>query len=58
MLERLGSALQKVDQEAIVYPHFVVGPMDANQWIQFMCVHLNRHWAQIERLRAMEGFPA
>ena len=58
MLQRLGSALQDVDQEAIVYPHFVVGPMDANQWIQFMCFHLNRHWAQIERLRKIERFPA
>ena len=58
MLERLGSALQEVDQEAIIFPHFIVGPMDANQWIQFMRFHLNRHWAQIERLRTIEGFPA
>jgi hypothetical protein len=57
MLERLASALQNVDAGAIVFPHFIAGPMDANQWIPFMRLHLNRHRAQIERLRTMPGFP-
>jgi hypothetical protein len=58
MLERLGSALEKVDREAIVFPHFVVGPLDANQWVPFLGLHLDRHRLQIERLRAAEGFPS
>jgi hypothetical protein len=58
LLNRLGSALENVDQEKIFFPHFVVGPLDANQWIEFLGLHLNRHRRQIERLRALEGFPA
>ena len=56
-LSRLGSALQDVDQEAIFYPHFLLGPLDANQWFQFVGRHLHRHRRQIERLRACEDFP-
>jgi hypothetical protein len=57
MLERTGSALEDVDREAIVFPHFVVGPLDANQWVPFLGLHLDRHRLQIEKLRTAEGFP-
>jgi hypothetical protein len=57
MLEELGSALEKVDREAIIFPHFIVGPLDANQWVPFMGLHMDRHRLQIERLREAEGFP-
>jgi hypothetical protein len=58
LLDCLGSALRQVDSKQIVYPHYFMGPMDANQWLDFLSYHLHHHRRQIEQLRAMEGFPA
>jgi hypothetical protein len=58
LLDGLGSALQQVHSEQIVYPHYFMGPMDANQWLDFLSYHLQHHRRQIERLCACDDFPA
>jgi hypothetical protein len=39
------------------FADFLMAPLDANQWFQFVGRHLRRHHRPIERLRMMEGFP-
>jgi len=56
MLEWLGVALEEMSGE-LVFPHFVVGPLDAKQWIEMVTRHMDRHRLQIENLRTAEEFP-
>lgn len=56
-LRDLGNALAGMDLEAIVYPHPISGPLDADQRIQFLRFHLDRHRAQIERVKLNPEFP-
>ena len=52
LLAALGDELERFDLEAVVFPHFLCGPMDARQRIAFLRFHMDRHAAQIERTRA------
>jgi hypothetical protein len=51
VLERLGSRLQGLELETVVFPHFISGPLDAKQRIQFLRFHIDRHVCQIERIK-------
>ena len=57
VLDQLGSKLDGLDLHAIVFPHFLSGPLDARQRLEFLRFHLERHLAQIERVKASPGFP-
>jgi hypothetical protein len=49
VLEDLGAVTEGVNLEDAVYPHFLSGPLDAGQRIDFLRFHLERHQRQIER---------
>ena len=57
LLEELGKALEGVDLETIIYPHPISGPLDARQRLEFLRFHLDRHRAQVERVRSDPAFP-
>jgi hypothetical protein len=58
VLCQLGTALDGLDLEQVIFPHFLSGPLDARQRLEFLRFHLDRHRAQIERLFAQAQFPA
>lgn len=57
VLDRLGTALNGLDLEQVIIPHFLSGPLDARQRLEFLRFHLDRHRAQILRLFDHESFP-
>jgi len=57
VLDRLGTALDGLDLERVIFPHFLSGPLDARQRLEFLRFHLDRHRAQILRLFDHELFP-
>lgn len=57
LLDRLQDELEGVDLEEVIHPHPISGPLDARQRFEFLRFHLDRHRAQVERLRAQDGFP-
>lgn len=48
-LKGLGEVLKEVGLERVVLPHFMAGPLDARQRLQFLRWHMERHERQIER---------
>jgi hypothetical protein len=57
VLSDLARELETVDLRAIVYPHYLSGPLDGRQRIEFLRYHMERHHAQIERIRSHPRFP-
>lgn len=57
VLEKLAMELEKQDLSKIIYPHFLSGPLDARQRLQFLRFHLQRHLNQIKELMAKAQFP-
>jgi hypothetical protein len=57
LLDDLGVALEGAPLEDVVFPHPISGPLDAGQWLEFFRFHLDRHAAQVERVRRHPGFP-
>lgn len=55
VLEGLGEALHGVDLSLAIFPHFLSGPLDARQRLEFLRFHLNRHRQQIEALLTAPG---
>ncbi|MBM3725699.1 MAG: DinB family protein [Acidobacteria bacterium] len=51
MLDRLALVLEGLDLEAVVFPHFLCGPLDAGQRLNFLRFHSDRHVQQIEGIR-------
>jgi hypothetical protein len=58
VLADLRQRLRGLRLEDIVFPHFLSGPMDAAQRLEFLRWHMERHLAQMERVRSSPGFPA
>ena len=56
-LADLARALEDVDLEAIVYPHYLSGPLDGRQRLEFLRFHMQRHLAQIQRIQSHPNFP-
>lgn len=52
VLEELGAALATARLEDVVYPHFLSGPLDARQRLEFLRFHADRHVEQVRRTRA------
>jgi hypothetical protein len=57
VLAELGSELRDSNLEEVVFPHFLSGPLDARQRLDFLRFHIERHAAQVDRIRATDGFP-
>lgn len=57
VLADLAKELDGLDLEAIVFPHFLSGPLDGRQRLEFLRFHMERHVDQIARLRAHPDFP-
>jgi hypothetical protein len=57
LFEQLAVLLEEAALDEIIYPHFVLGPLDARQWLSFLGLHNLRHKDQIGRLIHREGFP-
>ena len=57
VLADLANELQALDLEAIVYPHYLSGPLDGRQRLEFLRYHMERHLAQIQRMRSHPQFP-
>ena len=57
VLNDLSSQLEGLDLEAIVFPHYLSGPLDGRQLLEFLRFHMDRHLEQIRRLRSHPDFP-
>lgn len=58
VLAQLARQLEGQPLDEIVFPHFLSGPLDARQRLEFLRFHLERHATQVERVRRDPGFPA
>lgn len=52
VLEALGKRLEGIDLERVIFPHFLCGPLDARQRLEFLRFHMERHCEQLGRLRS------
>ncbi len=57
LLADLARELEGHNLETIVFPHVISGPLDARQRLEFIRFHIERHTAQIQRIRSQNGFP-
>lgn len=48
VLQALAKELEGKDLESIVFPHFLCGPLDARQRLEFLRFHMDRHREQIK----------
>ena len=58
ILSELGGRLDRVNLEEVVFPHYLSGPLDARQRLDFLRFHIERHADQITRVRTSASFPA
>ena len=52
LLASFAAALHGLDPEAIIYPHFLMGPLNVYQRFEFLRWHMDHHLEQIEEIRA------
>ncbi len=57
LLAALEAALDGYDPAKIIYPHPISGPLNVVQRMEFLRFHLNRHQAQVERIKLGPSFP-
>jgi hypothetical protein len=57
VLQDLAAALEGVPLGEVVFPHYLSGPLDARQRLAFLRFRIDRHRAQVERVRASADFP-
>jgi hypothetical protein len=50
VLTELTAALDGLPLEDVIFPHFLSGPLDARQRLEFLRFHMERHIAQIESI--------
>lgn len=58
LLRALADELEGQPLGEIVFPHFLCGPLDVHQRLEFLRFHIERHTAQVSRVRGSHGFPA
>lgn len=56
VLEKLGDELEGLDPAQVIYPHPISGPLNLWQRLDFLRFHLERHHAQIKRVKAAVGY--
>lgn len=57
-LEQIPRILAGLDPSLALDLHYLSGPLDAYQRLEFLRFHTDRHYDQVERLKSTEGFPA
>jgi DinB superfamily len=57
VLREMCVSLDGLPLDDIIYPHVFSGPMSAGQRLDFLRVHMERHQAQIARVRQDANFP-
>lgn len=57
LVEDLVAYLGDLDPEKVVFPHPISGPMNVVQRLEFLRFHMDRHRAQMERVKAHPDFP-
>ncbi len=57
ILSDLRKQITEIGLLRAVYPHPLSGPLDVEQRLQFLRFHLERHRAQVERVRMDSQFP-
>ncbi len=55
LLSDLPVVLEGLPLEEVIYPHFLCGPLNAIQRLEFLRFHLDRHLGQIQRTRTAVG---
>jgi len=53
----LARELDGLDLEAIVFPHYLSGPLDGRQRLEFLRFHMDRHIEQIRRIQSHSAYP-
>ena len=56
-LRELAGELTDAELGQVVFPHFLSGPLDARQRLEFLRFHIERHLGQIQSIRQRPGFP-
>ena len=51
-LEALAGQLAGLDLKSVIYPHPISGPLDARQRLEFLRFHMDRHAAQVRRVKS------
>ena len=49
--------IEAADIGAVTFPHPAFGTLTGYQWLALMGIHQGRHIAQIERIKAADGYP-
>ena len=57
LLRDLATQLEGQRLDAIVFPHFLSGPLDARQRLEFLRFHIERHGEQVRHVRSHPSFP-
>jgi hypothetical protein len=57
LLLLLARAMDGMDPEKLIYPHIISGPLNVTQRFEFLRFHLNRHEAQIARIKSCTNYP-
>jgi hypothetical protein len=52
LLGQLPAQLEGLPLRRVIYPHFLSGPLDALQRLEFIRFHMEHHLPQIERIKA------
>lgn len=55
LLRRLAGHLDGLPLDQVIYPHFLSGPLDALQRLDFIRFHMQHHLPQIRRIKAAQG---
>jgi hypothetical protein len=55
LLDGLAHHLQDLPLTEVIHPHFLSGPLDALQRLEFIRFHLEHHLPQVRRLREAQG---
>lgn len=57
VLADLGAQLEGVPLERVVFPHYLSGPLDARQRLEFLRFHIRRHMGQIATITSASAYP-
>ena len=57
ILAQLGERLQGQPLQDVVFPHYLMGPLDGRQRLEFLRYHMDWHIQQISRVRGHPSFP-
>lgn len=58
LLEAAQDALDGLNPSQVIYPHYLSGPLDARQRLEFQRFHIDRHIAQIQEIKNHPDYPS